>query len=111
MWYRLTCRPPTSIGSGVVRNRSVNAMGHTLNRSTDTDIFHKAFTSRPHGLHSCVLSVMGMQERKRRVLVVEDEPTIAESVAARLRAEGFAVDIARDGPGGVAAARDGRPDV
>jgi DNA-binding response OmpR family regulator len=52
-----------------------------------------------------------MQERQRRVLVVEDEPTIAESVAARLRAEGFAVDIARDGPGAVTAAASGRPDV
>jgi DNA-binding response OmpR family regulator len=48
---------------------------------------------------------------QRRVLVVEDEPTIAESVAARLRAEGFTVDIARDGPAGVAAAESGRPDV
>ena len=28
------------------------------------------------------------------MLVVDDEPTIAESVAARLRAEGFAVTVA-----------------
>jgi DNA-binding response OmpR family regulator len=48
---------------------------------------------------------------ERRILVVEDERTIAESVAARLRAEGFAVEIAGDGPGGVAAARVGRPDL
>src|SRR5215831_11849325 len=73
--------------------------------------FHKTFTNHPHRPPPCVLNVVSMQERKRRVLVVEDEPTIAESVAARLRAEGFAVDIARDGPGGVTAARDGRPDV
>src|SRR5688572_25565584 len=51
-----------------------------------------------------------MNER-RRVLVVEDERTIAESVAARLRAEGFAVDLAYDGPAGVAAARAYRPDL
>jgi DNA-binding response OmpR family regulator len=48
---------------------------------------------------------------QRRVLVVEDEPTIAESVAVRLRAEGFAVDVAGDGPGAVAAARRIRPDA
>jgi DNA-binding response OmpR family regulator len=48
---------------------------------------------------------------QRRVLVVEDERTIAESVAARLRAEGFAVDLAHDGPGAVAAARATRPDL
>ena len=49
--------------------------------------------------------------KPRRVLVVEDERTIAESVAARLRAEGFAVDIAVDGPGAVAATRQIRPDL
>src|ERR1041385_7460028 len=48
---------------------------------------------------------------QRRVLVVEDERTIAESVAARLRAEGFAVDLAHDGPGAVEAARTVRPDL
>lgn len=37
----------------------------------------------------------------RRVLVVEDDPTIADSVAARLRAEGFEVLVAHDGPSGV----------
>jgi DNA-binding response OmpR family regulator len=47
----------------------------------------------------------------RRVLVVEDERTIAESVAARLRAEGFTVEIAYDGPSAVAAAKAGRPDL
>jgi DNA-binding response OmpR family regulator len=47
----------------------------------------------------------------RKVLVVEDERTIAEAVAARLRAEGFDVEIAGDGPGAVAAARRGLPDA
>ena len=47
----------------------------------------------------------------RTVLVVEDDRTIAESVAVRLRAEGFAVHVATDGPGAVAAARDLRPDL
>ncbi|RZU72322.1 DNA-binding response OmpR family regulator [Micromonospora kangleipakensis] len=49
--------------------------------------------------------------RERRVLVVEDERTIAESVAARLRAEGFTVDIAGDGPSAVDRFRDGQPDL
>jgi DNA-binding response OmpR family regulator len=40
---------------------------------------------------------------ERRVLVVEDELTIAESIATRLRAEGFAVELAADGPSAVAA--------
>jgi len=48
---------------------------------------------------------------QRRVLVVEDEPTIAESVAARLTAEGFAVEVARDGPSAVAAAEATQPDL
>jgi DNA-binding response OmpR family regulator len=38
---------------------------------------------------------------RRTVLVVDDEPTIAASVAARLRAEGFTVEVAHDGPSAV----------
>jgi DNA-binding response OmpR family regulator len=48
---------------------------------------------------------------QRRVLVVEDELTIAESVAARLRAEGFQVDLAHDGPAAVAKALEIEPDL
>jgi DNA-binding response OmpR family regulator len=48
---------------------------------------------------------------ERRVLVVEDEPTIADAVAARLRAEGFDVTTAGDGPGAVAAASRVQPDL
>jgi DNA-binding response OmpR family regulator len=47
----------------------------------------------------------------QRILVVEDEPTLAEAVAARLRAEGFDVEIARDGPSGVERAAAGAPDL
>ena len=47
----------------------------------------------------------------RRVLVVEDEPTIALSVAHRLRAEGYAVDVVADGPSAVSAALSDPPDV
>ncbi|GAB2580887.1 DNA-binding response regulator [Paractinoplanes abujensis] len=50
-------------------------------------------------------------ETERRVLVVEDERTIAEAVAARLRAEGFVVEVAGDGPSAVDAARRTPPDV
>jgi signal transduction histidine kinase len=48
---------------------------------------------------------------QRTVLVVEDERTIAESVAAWLRAEGFAVHIAGSGPAAVEAAHRTRPDL
>ena len=48
---------------------------------------------------------------ERKILVVEDERTIAEAVAARLRAEGFAVRIAGDGPAAVEAARQEPPDA
>jgi DNA-binding response OmpR family regulator len=47
----------------------------------------------------------------RRVLVVEDDVTIAESVATRLRAEGFAVVVAHDGPAAVAADAEAEPDL
>ncbi|BFU47913.1 response regulator transcription factor [Krasilnikovia sp. MM14-A1004] len=48
---------------------------------------------------------------QRRILVVEDERTIADSVAARLRAEGYVVEVAGDGPAAVAAARRTPPDA
>jgi len=48
---------------------------------------------------------------KRRIAVIEDEATIADSVAARLRAEGFEVEIAGDGPAGVELCRRFRPDL
>ena len=48
---------------------------------------------------------------RRRVLVVEDELTIAESVAARLRAEGFDVELAHDGPTAVRTALADPPDL
>jgi DNA-binding response OmpR family regulator len=52
-----------------------------------------------------------MTTRARRVLVVEDEPAIADQVAARLRAEGFLVDVAQDGPSAVAQAAEAEPDL
>ncbi len=51
------------------------------------------------------------EPRTPRVLVVEDERTIAEAVAARLRAEGFRVDLAADGPGAVRTAHEVAPDL
>ena len=54
---------------------------------------------------------MSVTTAMRRILVVEDERTIAESIAVRLRAEGFAVELAYDGPSAVAKARSTEPDL
>lgn len=45
------------------------------------------------------------------VLVIEDEQTIAQAVAARLRREGFAVEVATDGESGVEAHDRLHPDL
>jgi DNA-binding response OmpR family regulator len=49
------------------------------------------------------------------VLVVDDEPTIAASIAAsiaaRLRSEGYAVDVAHDGPSAMTRFEEGEPDL
>ncbi len=45
------------------------------------------------------------------VLVVEDEPTINQAVTDRLRAEGFTVHQAADGPSAVAAFEEHAPDA
>lgn len=49
--------------------------------------------------------------RPRRVLVVDDEVTIAEAVALRLRSEGFTVAVAHDGPEAVATFESFSPDL
>ena len=48
---------------------------------------------------------------RRLIAVVEDDEVIAHAVAARLRAEGFDVEVAADGPAGVELCRRARPDV
>ncbi len=48
---------------------------------------------------------------ERRVLVVEDDETIANAVANRLAAEGLAVSVAVDGPSGVRSCRELEPDI
>ncbi len=45
------------------------------------------------------------------IAVIEDELTIATAVAARLRAEGIGVELAHDGPTGVALCERIQPDV
>jgi chemotaxis response regulator CheB len=47
----------------------------------------------------------------RRIAVVEDEASIAASIGARLRAEGFEVEIVGDGHAGVELCRTFRPDL
>lgn len=47
----------------------------------------------------------------RRILVVEDEATIADAVTARLRSEGYEVNVARDGLAGVDLAASWHPDL
>jgi DNA-binding response OmpR family regulator len=56
-------------------------------------------------------SESGVDTATRSILVIEDEATIAQAVAARLRSEGFAVEIATDGPDGVAACERLQPDL
>src|SRR3954471_3408812 len=46
-----------------------------------------------------------------RIAVIEDEPTIAASIAARLTSEGFVVETAGDGLEGVDLCRSFRPDL
>ena len=47
----------------------------------------------------------------RRILLVEDDPVINQTVADRLTAEGYDVVRAYDGPGAVAACAESRPDA
>jgi len=46
-----------------------------------------------------------------KILIVEDEPALAESVKYSLEREGFGVEVAPDGEKGLERFRSGRPDV
>src|SRR5690242_11894144 len=48
---------------------------------------------------------------KLKALVVDDEPNIVDFIKLGLSYEGFEVKTARDGPNGLALARDTNPDV
>jgi DNA-binding response OmpR family regulator len=45
------------------------------------------------------------------ILVVEDDPTVRETLALNLRGEGYAVEVAEDGEDGLAKARALEPDL
>lgn len=47
----------------------------------------------------------------RRVLIIEDDPAIADGLAYALEREGYSVEAARDGEAGLSAARARPPDV
>ncbi len=49
--------------------------------------------------------------RTRHIVVVEDQQSLAEAIAVRLRSEGFAVSLAFDGPTGVATCNQVQPDA
>ncbi|GAA1990363.1 response regulator transcription factor [Isoptericola halotolerans] len=53
----------------------------------------------------------GQGQQNATVLVVEDEPAIATAIAQRLSAEGWRVEVARDGTSGVEAASRLHPDA
>lgn len=46
-----------------------------------------------------------------RILIVDDEPAVADLIEAVLKEEGYVVAIARDGPQGLMLARDWLPDL
>jgi DNA-binding response OmpR family regulator len=54
---------------------------------------------------------MNATDEARRVVVVEDESSIADAIAARLVSEGFSVETAADGPSGVETCARAEPDL
>jgi DNA-binding response OmpR family regulator len=45
------------------------------------------------------------------ILVIEDDPTVRETLALNLRGEGYTVEVAEDGEDGLAKARELKPDL
>jgi DNA-binding response OmpR family regulator len=57
------------------------------------------------------VSVPTGPDQGSRILVIEDDGEIARFIELELRAEGYAVQVARTGPMGLAAAREQPPDL
>jgi DNA-binding response OmpR family regulator len=55
--------------------------------------------------------VVDAPPRPRTIAVIEDEASIASAVAARLRSEGYQVEVAADGASGVELCERTRPDL
>jgi DNA-binding response OmpR family regulator len=68
-------------------------------------------TAGPYPRRVTSLAPRAREGLTRTVVVVEDELPIAQAVAARLRSEGYAVEIAHDGPSGVELCARIRPDL
>jgi DNA-binding response OmpR family regulator len=54
---------------------------------------------------------MGLFNSKKKILVIEDEPDIADGLKARLELEGYATAIGCNGKEGVEKARSEKPDL
>lgn len=65
--------------------------------------------SREPGTHYCV--VMAAQPNTSKVLIVEDDPTVAEVVGRFLRRDGYEIEVATDGNTGLEQASSGAHDL
>ena len=52
-----------------------------------------------------------MDQRATKVLLIDDDPFIADMYALKLKAEGFQIEVARDGKEGVKKVAEFDPDV
>ena len=48
---------------------------------------------------------------KNKILVIDDEPELTKAVEIRLKASGYEVEIAYDGPSGMDKAKETKPDL
>jgi CheY-like chemotaxis protein len=76
-------------------------------RNTGGASLHEVFTTRAGPLHVSGRSLTNVN----RLLVIEDDPTIAGAIADRFRSEGFTVAVEDDGLRGLQAAKREPPDL
>ena len=65
--------------------------------------------ANPDGPESEVISLQGLAEADRRLLIVDDDAPLCQRLARAMEKRGFAVDTAESVAGGVAAARSRPP--
>jgi CheY-like chemotaxis protein/two-component sensor histidine kinase len=80
-------------------------------RGSEFTVFFPALTQRPFVTELSTTWQPSNPQTKRRVLVVDDNRDVAETVAVLLSASGHEVRTAYDGPSAIAAVTEYRPEV
>jgi two-component system alkaline phosphatase synthesis response regulator PhoP len=90
----------------------LTAYGYESNRAKSLELGAAEFVTKPFSPRQLVSEVWKvLREKKKKVLVIDDDISVRDLLAGLLEAEGCVVDTAEDGPSGVEKALAGDYDL